>query len=169
MTEHRMQQLIDELNLLPHSEGGYYKEIYRSADDMVVPERFGGINQLRPSSTMIYYLLNQDNFSAFHRIKSDEIWLFLEGAPLLVHTLDKNTKAHSINKIGSTLSGLSPTYVVNKENWFAAEVEDKESYSLVSCIVSPGFDFKDFELAKRKTLLDEYSKHQDIIKKFTRD
>ena len=81
--------LIKKYSLQPHPEGGWYKETYRS-DEIItaaaLPERFRGN---RSYSTAIYFLLEQGNFSAFHRIKSDECWHFYAGDPLEVYTLDK--------------------------------------------------------------------------------
>ncbi len=168
MSENRIKQLVSELNLSPHREGGFYKEIYRSTDNVLAPERFGGEKPERLAATLIYYLLSKNDFSAFHRIKSDETWIYLEGSPLLVHVLDKNTKKYSINKVGPLSSNVLPNYTVPYGNWFAAEVEDQESYSLVSCFVAPGFEFRDFEMADRQALLEEYSDHHEIIKKLTR-
>ena len=135
----KIESLIQELNLIPHPEGGFYRETYRSEE-----------------------VLNGINRSHFHRIKSDEHWFFHAGSPLLVHTLDKN--GHHKHLVGLELNkGETPHFIVPKNTIFGSQVLEKNSYSLVSCLVSPGFDFADFELIKRADLLKEFPQHREII------
>ena len=164
----RTEQLIDLLNLQKHPEGGYFKETYRS--EGVIPSEVlkDGINGDRNYCTGIYFLLTSGNFSAFHRIKQDEMWHFYEGSPLVVHMID-NQGNYSFQKIGLDFEGGQvPQFVVPKGVWFASEVQEPDSYSLVGCTVSPGFDFKDFELAKKDYLLAEFPSHSEIIDRLTR-
>jgi len=94
-----VKDIIDRYNMLPHPEGGYYKETYRCTELIpphALPNRFAGG---RTFSTAIYFLLQRGNFSAFHRIKSDECWHFYAGETLLVYVIDINgelqvTKQH---------------------------------------------------------------------------
>ncbi|MEP5944550.1 MAG: cupin domain-containing protein, partial [Balneola sp.] len=149
----RIKQLIDLLNLQKHPEGGYFKETYRS--EGVIPSEVlnNEINGDRNYCTGIYFLLTSDNFSAFHRIKQDEMWHFYEGSPLLVHMIDKEGN-YSSQKIGLDFEdGQVPQFVVPKGVWFASEVMKPNSYSFVGCTVSPGFDFADFELADSNMLI----------------
>lgn len=168
MVEKKIQSLVDSLELLPHPEGGYYKEVYRSANTIVksaLENRFKGD---RSYCTSIYFLLTSDNFSGFHRIQQDEIWNFYEGSPLLVHVIDKEG-AYTCHEIGMDVSNdLFPQLVVPAGAWFASSVKNKEDYSFVGCTVAPGFDFEDFELAERSLLIKEYPQHQEIITKLTR-
>ena len=150
----KLELLIHELNLIPHPEGGFYRETFRSK------EVLKDIN--RNLVTAIYFLLQSEDISHFHRIKSDEHWFFHAGSPLVVHTLDKN--GHHKHLVGLELNkGETPHFIVPKNTIFGSQVLEKNSYSLVSCLVSPGFDFADFELIKRAELLKEFPQHKEII------
>jgi predicted cupin superfamily sugar epimerase len=150
----KIELLIQELNLIPHPEGGFYRETYRSK------EVLNDIN--RNLVTTIYFLLRSEDISLFHRIKSDEHWFFHAGSRLVVHTLDKN--GHHKHLLGLELNkGETPHFIVPKNTIFGSQVLEKNSYSLVSCLVSPGFDFADFELIKRVDLLKEFPEHKEII------
>lgn len=165
--KNRINKLVSKLDLLPHPEGGFYKELYRS-EGVIPKENLKNFNGNRNYCTSIYFLLTSDNFSAFHRIKQDEIWHFYEGSPLFVHVIDKAgnyTKYH----IGLGLeNGEVPQFVVPAGCWFASSVKNKKSYSFVGCTVAPGFDFEDFELANRNDLINEYPVLQKIITELTR-
>lgn len=112
-------------------------------------------------------MLTSGYFSAFHRIKQDEIWHFYDGATIHLHMISKEGK-YSFQRIGtnSELDEL-PQYVVKGGTWFAAEVNEQNSYALIGCTVSPGFRFEDFELKSRKELMALYPRHEDIIRKLT--
>ncbi|XWN38010.1 MAG: cupin domain-containing protein [Balneola sp.] len=164
----RIEQLITTLNLQKHPEGGYFIESYRS--EGVIPSEVlkDGIDGDRNYCTGIYFLLTSDNFSAFHRIKQDEMWHFYEGSPLVVHMIDKEG-GYSFQKIGLDLEdGQVPQFVVPKGVWFASEVMKPDSYSFVGCTVAPGFDFADFELAEKDSLISEFPKYSKIINRLTR-
>ena len=156
-----LQNLINHYQLLPHPEGGYYKETYRSIENIphaALPERFFGARSI---STAIYFLLVKDLFSAFHRIKSDECWHFYEGAGLNVHVIHENGE-YELIKLGKN-SDLGEVYqaIVPAGAWFASETSGE--YSFVGCTVAPGFDFHDFELAKSHDLKAKYPQHQTLI------
>ena len=154
----KVQEIVSELNLLPHPEGGFYKETYRS------DEKLENID--RSLVTSIYFLLTSENVSRFHRIKSDEHWFFHAGSPLIVHTLSEN--GHQKTLVGLDLSkGETPHFVVPKNTIFGSSVSVENSYSLVSCVVAPGFDFADFELFERDYLLKEHPEHISIIHQLT--
>lgn len=158
------QVLIDKLGLQPHPEGGYYRETYRSKEQVTLP----GFEGDRNYSTAIYFMLTSENFSAFHRIKQDEVWHFYGGSPLYVHVIDTkgNYVRHTVgNKIDQ---GEVPQLVVKAGDWFGSSVVDANSWSLVGCTVAPGFDFRDFEMAKRDELVKEYPAHREIIVRLTR-
>ncbi|MEK6154104.1 cupin domain-containing protein [Flavobacteriaceae bacterium 3-367] len=162
----RAQQIIRQLELAPHPEGGYFRETYRSKGATTVADF--GKNAQRNFATCIYFLLTSDMFSAFHRIRQDEIWHFYEGTPIELHIIS-NTGKHSEVIIGNDLAqGHRPQFVVPAEYWFAARTLDGGAYALVGCTVSPGFDFADFELPEREVLLAEFPEHRDIIIQFTR-
>jgi len=158
---------IKHLQLHPHPEGGYYKESYRSANEFPA-DVLTGFNGNRSYSTAIYYLLQQGDFSAFHKIKSDECWHYYSGDVLLIHVLYNNGNYKCI-KLGSALNDDEVLqFVVPANTWFAAECSEKSSFVLTGCTVSPGFDFADFELADKHTLSAEFTNHIELITRLTR-
>lgn len=148
---------IKTLNLLPHPEGGYYKETYRSRE-FIDLER-----GKRSCSTGIYFLLEEGNFSAFHKIKSDELWHFYAGDALEVIEITKEGKL-KITELGPD----NFQYCVPTGNWFGSRVKKGGKFSLVGCTVSPGFDFADFEMANKESLEKEFPQHTKIINELTR-
>jgi len=160
------QQLIEFYQLLPHPEGGYYKETYRSSELIPtnsLPDRFMGN---RNFSTAIYFLLEADSFSAFHRIKSDECWHFYSGDAVDIHVLHNNGNYEFI-KLGSNIEmGEQFQAIVPAGAWFASKTNG--IYSLVGCTVSPGFDFADFELAKAAELAEKFPNQFELIQQFCR-
>jgi len=158
---------IEKLKLIPHPEGGYYKEIYR-ADEILeqsrLPERYNGD---RSFSTSIYFLLNKDDRSHFHRLKSDEIWHFYDGSSLRIYVIDQLNILNTFLLGKNFEKGEKLQLVLPKNCWFAAEVIDKESFALIGCTVAPGFNFEDFELGERKKLLEVYPMYSDLITRFT--
>lgn len=159
--------IVKRLNLSRHTEGGWFRETYRSGECVAgsaLPERFCGP---RPLCTSIYFLLERGDISALHRIKSDEIWHFHAGAPLTVHAFTPQGE-HLELKLGTDFAaGESFQIVVDAGCWFGAEVTGVGDYSLVGCTVAPGFDFADFQLGKRDDLLKEYPRHKEIINRLT--
>lgn len=149
---------VRELELAPHPEGGWYRETYRS------PDAIPGIG--RNVSTAIYFLLEQGNFSAFHRIRSDEMWHFHHGDGVDIHVIDPDG-AYQRLMLG-VAGGRQPQAVVPAGCWFASEVTQGGSYALVGCTVAPGFDFADFELADGIELAARYTHHAQLIRRLTR-
>ncbi|MDR1727017.1 MAG: cupin domain-containing protein [Acidobacteriota bacterium] len=166
--EDAMRALIDGLGLSPHPEGGYYREVYRSPELLAreaLPERFPGDRHL---STAIYYLLGRGDFSAFHRIRSDECWHFYAGRPLLLHQIDPSGAYGLVRLGGGVLHGEVFQAVVPAGRWFAAEPEPGGGFSLLGCTVSPGFDFADFELADADRLAALFPAHAPLIRRLCR-
>ncbi|GAA3598118.1 cupin domain-containing protein [Flavivirga amylovorans] len=163
-----IQDIVDQLELQPHPEGGYFKEVYRS-NGLINEDNLGeDFSGQRNYATSIYFLLTSESFSAFHRIKQDEIWHFYKGSPIKLHIIS-NDGIYSNTIIGNNMEkGQHPQFVVKAKDWFAAEVIDKNAYALVGCTVSPGFDFKDFELPERDTLISKFPEHKNIITAFSR-
>ncbi|WP_303316139.1 cupin domain-containing protein [Flavivirga abyssicola] len=163
-----IQKIVDQLELQPHPEGGYFKETYRS-NGVINEDNLGSdFSGHRNYTTSIYFLLTSESFSAFHRIKQDEIWHFYKGSPIKLHMISDDG-IYSNVIIGNDIEKEQfPQFVVNAKDWFAAEVIDKNTYALVGCTVSPGFDFKDFELPERDTLISKFPEHKNIITAFTR-
>lgn len=154
---------VENLDLLPHPEGGFYKEVYRSSESFL-PKNFDGE---RNYSTSIYFLLEKGNVSHFHRIKSDEIWYYHGGDALSVFVIHKNGELEEL-KIGPNPDqGEVLQAVVPAGTIFGSK--SSGAYSLVGCMVSPGFDFKDFELFKTSQLLEEYPSHHQIIKELSKE
>lgn len=161
------EKIIKELDLKPHPEGGYFKETYRSKGMInkdSLPEAYNGE---RNYSTCIYFLLTSDTFSAFHKIKQDEIWHFYDGSPIHLHIISE-TGEYSTHIIGRDFSkGEVPQLVVHGNSWFAAKVINQDNYSLVGCTVAPGFDFSDFVLPTRAELTAQFPQHASIISELT--
>jgi len=157
----KVEDIISRYDLKPHPEGGFYKEVYRSTGVI----KAEGFPNERNFSTSIYYLLTKGTVSKIHKIKSDEIFHFYSGGPLVVVQIDghgvlkKHTLGTDIN------SGQLFQHVIKAGDWFGAYPESE--YSLVGCTVAPGFDFRDFKMANRDELLKLYPKHEDIIKRLT--
>ncbi|WP_298898818.1 cupin domain-containing protein [uncultured Psychroserpens sp.] len=163
----KIQQIIKQLELQPHPEGGYFKETYRSSGEIKNDSLGDNYNGQRNYSTCIYFLLTSDNFSALHRIKQDEIWHFYNGSPIRLHVISESG-IHTEHLIGNDLNkGEVPQYIVPGGCWFAAEVIDKNAYSLVGCTVSPGFSFEDFELKSRTELMALFPDKETIITRLT--
>ena len=165
----QIEALINHYNLLPHPEGGFYRQTYAANEQILrdaLPERFEGN---RSFSTAIYFLLHFGNFSAFHRIKSDEVWHFYEGCTLHIHVIHP-TGDYECLKLGRNLNnGESFQLVVPANSWFASEpVGDAGSFALVGCTVAPGFDFADFELADAEKLVEQYPSLELLIRRLSR-
>jgi uncharacterized protein len=162
-----LDKIIQQLNLKPHPEGGYYRETYRSSGEISKDCLGSAFSGKRNFSTCIYFLLTSDTFSAFHRIKQDEIWHFYDGSPVELHLITTGGE-YSKTIIGRNIEeGQIPQFIVPAETWFAASVINKNDFSLVGCTVSPGFDFHDFELPSRNNLTSLFPQHTEIITKLT--
>lgn len=160
---------IKKLKLEKHPEGGYYKQIYK---DKIMIKKEGLPNIFdgnRSCSTAIYYLLNGNNFSAFHKIKSDEIWHYYEGNTSIKIYEIKNNGELIVHDLGRNVDNEKFVVVIEKNSWFAAELKNKEenNFALVGCTVAPGFEFKDFKLADINELLLQYPNYIDIIQKLS--
>jgi predicted cupin superfamily sugar epimerase len=160
---------VKRLRLEPHPEGGYFRQTYRSEVSIAreaLPAGFGGA---RAASTAIYFLLEGKNFSAFHRLRSDEVWHFYIGAPVSVHVIDTSGKYSSIILGNDPEAGQVFQAVVPAGCSFASHMADWESFALVGCTVAPGFDFEDFEMGKRAELVEQYPQHREVIQRLTRE
>lgn len=159
---------INHLQLTPHVEGGAFRETYRSVLSIGKDCLPAGFQGDRNASTAIYFLLEQGQFSAFHRIASDECWHFYYGDTLLVYEIRQEGDL-LIHRLGSNMAtGENFQAVIRAGSWFASAPAEKSEYALVGCTVSPGFDFADFELAEREALSRQYPQHTDLIRLFTR-
>lgn len=161
------KELIANLELFRHPEGGWFRETYRSCETVsaqALPERFAGE---RTFSTAIYFLLEAGDISALHRIKSDEIWHFYSGSTLLIHTIFPDGRYQEQHLGSDLVAGERYQAVVPAGCWFGAELA-AAPFALVGCTVSPGFDFADFEMADRWQLTACYPQHAELIERMTR-
>ncbi len=156
---------IRRLGLKRHPEGGYYRETYRSRETIAVralPRRFAG---RRCFATAIFFLLEGRDVSRLHRIRSDELWHYHAGGPLLLHLLSPAGQRRTLRLgpgRGETLQAVVPA-----GTWCGAHPLRPRSYTLVGCTVAPGFDFADFELAGRRRLLAGFPRHAPLIRRLT--
>jgi predicted cupin superfamily sugar epimerase len=155
--------VVDTLQLEPHPEGGFYKEMHRAIS--LVKEANG---HTKNAYSSIYYLLSGDDFSAWHRIQSDETWFFHLGCDIAIYYFDSQNKLTTV-QIGLESMQLQAT--IPAGTWFAAKPVRTDSFCLVSCVVGPAFTFTEFEMGKRQLLLDRYGtseKHIEAIWALTR-
>ncbi|EZH65836.1 cupin [Bacillaceae bacterium JMAK1] len=148
---------IDQLGLQPHQEGGYFTESFMSNEQ--IKSQTGDRRQLY---TSIYFLLTTKSPSHFHRLKSDEVWYYHYGAPLTVHMLHPDGSYEHVNVGPQIDRGQQLSTVVRAGTIFGSTVSS--DYSLVSCVVSPGFDYADFEMFTQDELIDDYPDHEAIIR-----
>ena len=145
-------ETIRRLGLIPHPEGGFYREMFRSDAVVTLPD-----GRRRSASTAILYLLPAGGWSAWHRVGSDEVWHHYEGAPLRLRRL-----GHPEIRLDTT----RPQAVVPAGVWQAAE--PMGGAVLCGCTVSPGFEFQDFELGDREALLRQFPGEAALIRRLTR-
>ncbi|GAA6135776.1 hypothetical protein NBRC116188_25660 [Oceaniserpentilla sp. 4NH20-0058] len=156
---HNSQHWIQTLQLEPHPEGGFYRRIYQSTQTVQTA------SGKRPCATAIHYLLESHDFSAWHKIKSDETWFHHAGAPIIIRTLDSKGVLNEY-VLGQHMLSLT----VNADTWFCAQIhtDDENTYTLCSCMVSPGFDFADFEMGTAANLIKQYPEHKNILSQLCR-
>lgn len=156
------RNIIESLAMLPHPEGGYYKETYRHPQVITLEN-----GKKRNLTTTIYYLLEGGDRSHFHRLCSDETWFFHSGQCIELIMLQDGKMITQL--VGNRISeGETPQLLIPANTWFGAQLLQDEGYGLVSCTVSPGFDLADFELATEKQLLSEGYAVTDAYKPFIR-
>jgi predicted cupin superfamily sugar epimerase len=160
---------IFDLKPLP-GEGGWYSETHRSSEFIpreALDERYSGP---RAYSTVIYYMITADDCSKMHRVASDEIFCYHMGDPVKMLLLFPGGAGEQI-VIGSDLAaGQIPQMIVPAGTWFGCCIEPQSSragYSLMSCIVAPGFEFEDYQQGQRDKLLARYPEETDLIKRLT--
>lgn len=165
----RAEEVIPLLGLVPHPEGGFFRETFR-AEELPIPLPGRG---KRSASTAIYFLLRRGDFSAFHRVRSDEAWHHYLGASLELHLIDAS--AHERLVLGPRLElGERPQAVVPRGVLQAARLvasppsSSEHDFALVGCTVAPGFDFADFEMPSRSALVAELPAHRAILEELSR-
>lgn len=158
---------INRLKLEKHPEGGYFREIHRSKEKVAghhIHPRFGSDKHF---STAIYFLLDGNDFSAFHRLKQDEIWHYYHGSTVKIYMLHENGNLETCFLGIDKSEGIEPVVIIPQNTWFAAELINKDDYVLMGCTVSPGFEFDDFELAKAEELAKDFPEHKELIERLT--
>ena len=169
MNQQDPQYYISKLGLEPHPEGGYFKRTFASQEQITDQELTVHFEGKRMLYTSIYFLLTSNDVSHFHRLQSDELWYYHAGSPLSVHMIDENGE-YTEHKLGLDLeNGEVPQVLVPKNTIFGSSVKDRETFSLVGCMVSPGFEYQDFELFTQEELLLKYPEHKEIIMKIAYD
>ncbi|BAK65010.1 conserved hypothetical protein [Sphingobium sp. SYK-6] len=137
MSDPQARALIERLQLQPHPEGGWYRETWRA----------GAAPGARAGATAIHFLLEAGQRSHWHKVDATEIWLWHAGDPLLLSTAPgESGPITSLRLGGDALCGQVPQHVIPPDCWQAAEAD--QGWTLVSCIVSPGFEFAGFTLAE---------------------
>ncbi|MES2734145.1 MAG: cupin domain-containing protein [Bacteroidota bacterium] len=159
---------IDLLQLIQHPEGGYYREIYRAEESITTQSLPARYSTPRAFSTSIYFLLKAGYPSKFHRLQSDELWHYYAGSSVIIHMIDDQGN-YTCKVLGSDYTNKQAfVQIIPRHTWFAATVDaatvdTPESFVLIGCTVAPGFDFHDFELARRDYLLTAFPQHAGII------
>lgn len=156
-------QVISVLGLIPHPEGGFYRETFRASANVNAPFA----NVTRAASTAIYFLLRAGDFSAFHSVRSDEVWHHYLGATLELHTVDPEGTHERIELGSNLLNGEQPQWVVPAGSLQAARIIG-DGFGLFGCTVAPGFDFADFSMPERVELSTRFPALSLLIESFTR-
>jgi predicted cupin superfamily sugar epimerase len=156
-------QVISALGLTPHPEGGFFRETFRAPAKVAAP--FGQVS--RAASTAIYFLLRGGDFSAFHSVRSDEVWHHYLGATLELHTIDPAGGYERIELGPNLLNGELPQWVVPANHLQGARIIG-DGFGLFGCTVAPGFDFADFSMPERSELVLRFPALADLIESFTR-
>jgi predicted cupin superfamily sugar epimerase len=163
-----VKKIVERFKLVPHPEGGFFREVYRSPLAIDHPGIDAGTNPHRSGSTHIYFLLAGSDFSAFHRVRcSDEIWHLYAGGPLELHTLD-DARRHEKRVLTNDLDGGEPAHVVPAGRWQAARLAAGSNWAFCGCTVAPGFDFAYFEMPPAKALIATHPTHERIIRELTK-
>jgi uncharacterized protein len=143
----RAAALIQSLDLAPHPEGGYYRELYR-ATGTVQPDDDRGT---RSALTTIYFLLASGQMSRWHRVLSDEVWHLYEGGPLTLYLADPELRELQSVELWVPSGTHAPVHTVPSRWWQAARC--MSAYALVGCTVGPGFEFADFSFLRDDSTL----------------
>lgn len=158
---------IKNLGLEPHPEGGYFTSSYSSDITICLNCNSPQCSENRLLWTSIYFLLKDHQVSLFHRLKSDELWYYQAGSSSTIYILTPCGKLIT-KKLGLDIcKGELPQILVPRNSIFGTIVNNP-GFSLSGCMVSPGFDYRDFEIMDRQYLLNNYPKYKNIILKLTK-
>jgi predicted cupin superfamily sugar epimerase len=162
-----VDDIIRTLGLVPHTEGGYFHEVYRSAETVgrgTLPERYEGD---RHYGSSIFYLLTGDTFSAMHRLKTDEVFLFQLGDPVELLRLYPDGNGDVVTLGAAIDKGHMLQCVVPRGCWMGLSLASGGVYGLLGTVMAPGFDFRDFEMGDREELNAEYPGFTERICRLT--
>ena len=162
------EEIIKKLGLVPlPEEGGFYFESFRSNIEVSLDLNGNGIKEIRKASTCIYYLITPEDYSALHKVKSDETFHFYMGDPVEMFQIDEYGARKVL--IGSDiLNGETPQVIVPAGMWQGTRLKEGGKFALMGTTVSPGFEFIDFELASREEMLKRFPDQEEDILKYTR-
>ncbi|MBD3306375.1 hypothetical protein GF339_08245 [candidate division KSB3 bacterium] len=158
---------IQRLGLTPHPEGGYFNQTYCSPESLpaaCLPARY---TTERVFAKGIYFLLPGNQVSKFHRLKCEEIWCHHVGAALTISMIHQNGTRQQLQLGPNPEAGEHLHVIIPPGVWFGAQVKHQDAFALVTCITIPGFEFADFELAERESLLRDYPQHRQLIEILT--
>lgn len=158
------KRIVERFAMQPHPEGGYFREVYRSEIEV----RATAAAATRSGSSLIYFLLAEDQFSAFHRVRgADEVWHLYAGGPLELHIIDASGR-HECRRLTTSLEDGEPIGVVPADAWQGARLAAGARWMFCGCTVAPGFDFADFEMPPGEALIAKYPEHAAVIAALTR-
>ncbi|WP_195428575.1 cupin domain-containing protein [Clostridium sp. D46t1_190503_E9] len=150
---------IKNLEMIPHVEGGYFKESFLSEET---------VRENKNLWSSIYFLLRTGEVSNFHRLKSDELWYYHDGEALTIYMISQNGELIT-KQLGVNIENGEVPQVLVPKGYIFGSAMNNEGFSLVGCMVAPAFEYEDFELFEREYLLNLYPEHKDVILKLTRE
>jgi hypothetical protein len=165
-------ELAATLGLAPHPEGGFYVETYRATETIRTPRGE------RAASTAILFLVTSGSISHLHRLSSDELWVFQGGLPIELVTigLEGEVRVRVLGDVAEASASdlrLLPQALVPAGSWQGARLAGgphlpaSRAWALASCIVTPGFEYEDFELGAREALLASFPQHAELVREFS--
>lgn len=164
------QGIIDKLGLVPHpAEGGFYRETYRSKDQISGELFSQKYRSSRALSTVIYYFLTPGTRSRIHRLKADEIFHFYLGGPITMLLLYRDGSSKEIILGPDLGNGQQVQVIIPAGVWQGSMLRPGGSYALLGTTVTPGFDYADYEEGKRQELLEKYPERQELIRVLTEE
>lgn len=163
-----VKRIVERFELVPHPEGGYFREVYRSTLKLEHPGVPAGMPAERSAATLIYFLLSGDDFSAFHRVRwTDEVWHLYAGGPLEIFVIDADSRLER-RVLTSEVTQGEPVTLIPAGTWQSARLADGASWALGGCSVAPGFAYDDFEMPPAEELLARHPAHETTIRALTR-
>lgn len=145
-------EIIQRFELEAHPEGGFYKRTF-AADNL--------------SYSSILFLLEEGNFSAFHRLTADEQWNWYYGDAIVIHEIDNDGNYHK-TMLSNQESNFQFQYIVKAGHWFASECVGENGFALCGCTVIPAFSFEHFTLGNRSHLIEQFPQHESLIERLTK-